>query len=130
MPDTSDNNATRVKQVRHECNTSALLVLHERHECDTSATQMTRVKKLLILITTGVKTCFHIPIFTIWQVKDYKERNNFILSTTFKNASFAYQNKFEKCPQKLEFVMVRAISKSYTLDCSCKSPCALPHSCA
>ena len=54
-------------------NTSAR---HERHECDT-------IEKILILITTRMKTYFHIPIFTMWQVKDYKERNNFILRTTF-----------------------------------------------
>ena len=29
--------------------------------------------------------------------------------------------------QKLEFVMVRAISKSYILDCSCEFFCAFPH---
>ena len=42
---------------------------HEWHKCDTSTTQ--------------IKTYFHSPAFTIWQVKDYKERNNFILKTTF-----------------------------------------------
>ena len=40
-------------------------------------------------------------------MKDYKERNNFILSTTFENASFPCQNTFEKCTTK-------ALSKSYT----------------
>ena len=33
-------------------------------------------------------------------MKDYKERNNFILSTSFKNASFPYQNELEKCTTK------------------------------
>ena len=61
VPDTSDTNATRVRHERHE-----------RHEW-----------KTLVLITTQMKTYFHTPIFTIWQVKDYKERNNFILRTTF-----------------------------------------------
>ena len=49
-----------------------------------------------------------------------------------KQLHFKYY--FYKCfipmksaPQKLEFLMVRAISKSYTLDCSCKSPCAFTH---
>ena len=31
-------------------------------------------------------------------------------------------------PQKLNFVMAKAISKSYNLDCSCKCPCRFPHS--
>ena len=29
--------------------------------------------------------------------------------------------------QKLNFVMDKAISKSYTLDCNCKCPCRLRH---
>ena len=84
MPDTSNTSATRATQMRHECETSAI-----------------RVKKISILVTTRVKTYFHIPIFTIWKAKDYKERNNLILSTTFGNASFpGGQNSFEKCTTK------------------------------
>ena len=30
------------------------------------------------------ETYFHTPVFTIWQVRGYKERNNFILRTTFQ----------------------------------------------
>ena len=56
---------------------------HERNECDKCATRTTRVK-IFDLITTQVKTFSHPYIFTaIWQMKDYKERNNFILRTTF-----------------------------------------------
>ena len=81
MPDTSDTTATRV--------------LHERRECDTS-------EKILVLITTKVKTYFDTPTFTICKVKDYKERNSFIPSTTFGNALFPCQNAFEKCTTKTE----------------------------
>ena len=31
-------------------------------------------------------------------------------------------------PQKLNFLMANAISKSYRLDCSCKCSCTFPHS--
>ena len=76
-----------------------------RHECytnDTSATfDFDFDLILLILITTRVKIYFHIPIFTIWQVKDYKGRNNFVLSTTIRNASLPCQNEFEKCTTKI-----------------------------
>ena len=34
----------------------------------------------------------------------------------------------KSAPQKLNFVMAKAISKSYTLDCSCKCSCTFPHS--
>ena len=33
-------------------------------------------------------------------MKDYKERNKFILRTTFGNASFPFQNEFKKCTAK------------------------------
>ena len=69
---------------------------------------------ILILITTRVKTYFHLPIFTMWQVKDCKEGNNFILSTTFENASFPWQNAIENCNTKTEK--------------SCKFSCKFPHS--
>ena len=76
MPDTSDTSATRMRYEQHECNTSETRATQMRHECDTSATRTTRVRrewKILILITTRVKVCFHIPTFTLWQVKDHKE---------------------------------------------------------
>ena len=102
---------TSVRHERHECNTSdtsATRALHERQDCDMG-------EKNLILITTRVKTYFHIPIFTIWQEKDYKERNNFILSTTFGNASFPCQNTFEKCSTKTRLCDGKSyIKKLYT----------------
>ena len=89
-----DTIATRATRLQHGCDTSATRVLHQRHECDTN--------EILILITTRVKTYFHIPIFSMWQVKDYKERNNFILTTTFGTALFQCHNAFEKCTTKTE----------------------------
>ena len=34
----------------------------------------------------------------------------------------------KSAPQNLNFLMIKAISKSCTLDCSCKSPSTFPHS--
>ena len=59
--------------------TSATRLRHNQYECNTSATWTTQV----ILITTRVNTYFQAPICTIRQVNEYKERNNFILRTTF-----------------------------------------------
>ena len=81
---TSNTSATRVKHEQRECNTSATRILRKRNEYDTSATRTTQVWhewKVLTLITTLVKAYFHTLIFAIWQVKDYKERNNFFLRT-------------------------------------------------
>ena len=35
---------------------------------------------------------------------------------------------FKSVPQRLDFVMAKAISNIYTLDCSCKCPCMVAHS--
>ena len=36
--------------------------------------------------------------------------------------------RLKSAPQKLNLLMVKAISKRCTLDCSCKCPCTFPHS--
>ena len=36
--------------------------------------------------------------------------------------------RLKSSPEKLNFVMEKAISKSYALDCSCKYPYTFPHS--
>ena len=65
---------------------------------------------------------FHTPVLAIWQIKDYKERNNFILRTTFGKCLFPCQNACEKCPTKTEFCNGKSyIKKLYTLDCSCNA---------
>ena len=58
----------------NECQKWTTRVRYERCESDTS-------EKFLILVTTRVKTYFHTHILAISQMKDYKERNNFILRT-------------------------------------------------
>ena len=69
----------------HECDTTATratLVQREWDMSDTCATWTTWVRyrwKTLILITRLVKKHFHTPILATHQVKNYKERNNFIL---------------------------------------------------
>ena len=135
MPGKSNTSSKRARHKQHECDTSETRVIHEWHECDTSATRVLHEQhqcyaseKILVLITIRVKRYFHIPTFTIWQVKDYKERNNFILSITFKNASFSCQMRLKIAPQKLNFVMVKTILKSYSLNCRCKFPWTFPHS--
>ena len=45
-------------------------VIIKQHECDTSTTQTTRVK----IFDFDKDTYFHTPVFTTWQLKDYKEK--------------------------------------------------------
>ena len=39
---------------------------------------------------------------------------------SFGNASFPCQNTIENCTAKMNLITAKAISKSYTLDCSCR----------
>ena len=41
---------------------------------------------------------------------------------------FHAKMRLKSAPQKLNFLMEKAISKSFTLDCSYKCPCTFPHS--
>ena len=118
--------ATLARRVRHEFDTSATRVLHERHECKTSGTRTTRVRhewKILILITTQVKTYFHALIFTcIYLVIIFTK--NYLLEIPHFHAKMVLKS----APQKLNFLIAKAISKLCTLDCSCKCHCTFPHS--
>ena len=113
--------ATWATQMQHDCNTrntSVTPVRNEQHECDTSASRTTRVRhewKILILTMTRVKIYFHTLIFTTWQVKDYKERNNFILRTTIWKCLVSIQNAFKKCTTKTKIFNDKALSKHCTL---------------
>ena len=117
MPDTSDANPRRVKHEWHKCNMSEIRATRVWRKCNTSATQTTRVRhecytndtsvtrvlhewKSFDFDNTRAKTYFRISIFIIWQVKDYKDRSNLILSTTFGNVSFPCRNAFEKYTTK------------------------------
>ena len=75
-----------------------------------------------------VKTYFSPPYITYignerLQEKQYHSRN-YLLKMPRSHAKMC----LESLPQKLNFVMGKAISKSYILDCSHKCPCMLPHS--
>ena len=41
---------------------------------------------------------------------------------------FHAKMRLKSAPQKLNFLMTKAISQRRTLGCSCKCPCTLPHS--
>ena len=60
-------------------------------------------------------------------MKDYKNRK--FLRTTFRLMTRSYAKmRLKSAPQNLNFVMTKAISKIYTLDCSYKCPYIFPHS--
>ena len=119
MPNT---NATLVTRMQHKCNTSR--TLHERHKCNTSATRTTRVQhewKILILITTPVKTNFQTLIISYIASEKIRGEEQFHTKNYLLEMSpFYAKMRSKSAPKKLNFLMAKAISKSCTLDCSCK----------
>ena len=98
---------------------------HQWLECDTSKTRTSRVRhkrKILILITALAKTYFQPLIFTIWQVKDYKERKNFILGTNFQKCLVS----IPKCPKKCATKTKLFNSISYVKTLNTRSQLQIP----
>ena len=83
---------------------------HERHEPDKKTTTATWVKN------------FDFDNDTRLQGKKQFHYMNYLL----KMPRFHSKMRLKSAPQNLNFVMAKAISKSYNLDCSWKTPCTFP----
>ena len=97
---------------RQECKASETRV---RHECYTN--EWDTSEKILILITAQVKHIFTFLylLFGKWKITKREQFHS--------NASFPYQNAFEKCTAKIGLC-----NGIYTLDCICKFRCTFPYS--
>ena len=149
VPETSNTSTTQVTRVKHECNTnntSVAQVRHEGHKCNTSATWVLIEPrecnrsgtwtalvehgwKILILISTRVKTYFHTPKISYManerlQGEEQFHSKNYLLEMYPSHAQMCLKS----APQKMSFVIAKSVSKSYILDFSCKNPCMFPHS--
>ena len=96
-----------------------------QHECYTNNTSEKRVKNIDFDNDTG-KNIFLLLTFTIWQLqgKEQFHTKNYL----FKMSRFHAKMRLKSPPQKINFLMAKAISKSCTLDCTCKYPCTFSHS--
>ena len=141
-------NKTSTTHERHECNTSATIATRVRYEWDTSGTSATKVKhecytydtsatrtprvrhewKILILKTTRVKTFSHHYIYYMASERLQGEEQFHSKNYLLEMSRFHAKMRLKHAPQKLNFIMEKAISKSFTLNCSCKCPCTFPHS--
>ena len=122
---TSTTLATQVRHERHECNKSAIQV---RHECYMNDTSATRVKNFDFDNDTGKNIFSHSYIYymasEILQRKEQFHTTNYLLELSCFHAKM----RLKSAPQKLNFLMEKATSKSCTLDCSYKCPCTFLHS--
>ena len=103
MPDTSDTSDTNTTRVWHEC-------------CP-NYTNATRVRNF----NFDNYTTFA-PLYWHGQEKFHSE--NYFLEIPSSYAKM----RLKSAPQKVNFVMAKAISKSYKVDCGCKCPFTFPHS--
>ena len=106
-------------------NTSAR---QERYECDTSDTNATRVKNADFDNDTD-KNIFSYPyIYYMASERLQREEQFHTKNYLLKISRFHAKMRLRSAPQKLNFLMAKAISKGFTLDCSCKCPCTFLHS--
>ena len=106
---TSDTTATRV----YTNNTSETRLLHERHA------SVTRVKNF---------DYFDIftPLYLLYGKWKITRRGT--ISLPLEMPCSHVKMRLKSAPQKLNFLMANAISKTYALDCSCKCPCTFLYS--
>ena len=138
MPDTSNSSATKTTRVQHEWDTSDTSATREptsaawttrmRHECYTNNTSATRVKNFDFDNETSKSTFLH-PYISYMandrlQGEEQFHSKNCLLEMHRSHAKI----RLKSVPQNLNFVIAKAISKCYTLDCSCKCPCIFLHS--
>ena len=69
------------------------------------------------------------PYFNYMVNERLQDEEQFYSKNCFVEMPCSYAKmRFESAPQKLNFEMAKAISESYTIDCSCKYICTFPHS--
>ena len=114
--DTSEARATRVK---YKCDTIATRTTRVQPECCTNDTSATRVKNLDFDNDTSKNIFSHPYIYYMARERLQREEKfdskNYLLEMPRSHAKM----RLKSAPQKLNFLMAKYISKSYTLDRSC-----------
>ena len=121
-----------MRHEQHECNPSATLATWVWHKCDTNASQVrheyyrndtsaTRVKIVDFDNDMGKNIFSHTYIY-------YKASERLQGEEQFHAKNYLYEMscfhaKMRLNVQHKNFLMTKVISKSCTLDCSCKRPC-------
>ena len=139
MPDTSNTIATEMQHNCNTCDTSPTRVWHKCdtietrktwvwHECYTNDTSATQVKNFDFDNDT-VKTIFSHPyIYYMASERLQQEEQLHTKNYRLKMSCFHSKMHLKSAPQKLNFLMAKAMSKICTLDCSCKCSCTFPDS--
>ena len=128
MPDTNDKSATRVTPVRHKCDTSATRTTRVPRECYTNDASATQVKKFDFYNDTSKNIFSHRYIYYMVSQRLQGEEQFHSKNYLVEMSRFHAKMRLKSAPQKLNFLMEKAIWKSCTLDWSCKCLSTFPHS--
>ena len=99
-----------------------------QHECYTKDTSAARVKNFDFDSDTSKNIFLHPYIYYMASERLQGEEQFHTKNYLLEMSRFHAKMRLKSAPQKLIFLMVKAISKSCTLDCSSKCPCTFPHS--
>ena len=77
---------------------------------------------------TGKNISSHLYIYYMASERLQEEEQFHTKNYLLEMSCFHAKMRLKSAPQKLNFLMAKAISKRCTLDCSCKCTCTFPHS--
>ena len=101
---------------------------HERHKCCKNDTNATRVKNF-DFDNDMRENIFSHPCISYMENEKLKGEEKFHSKNYLLEMPRSHAKMYSKsAPQKLNFVMAKPISNSYTLDCSYKCSFRFPHS--
>ena len=108
--------------MQQEGNTSETGATQVQHKCytnDTSATQMTQIKNFDFDNEMSKNIFSHPYIYYMASERLQGEEQFHTKNYLLEMSRFHAKMRLKSAPQKLNFLMAKAISKSCSLDCSC-----------
>ena len=120
--------ATSATRARRKCGTSTTLTKRVQHECYANSTSATRVKNFDFDHHTSKNIFSHHCIYYMASERLQGEEQFHSRNYLLEMSRFHAKMRLKSASQKLNFLMEKTISKSCTLDCSCKCPSTFRHS--
>ena len=112
VPDTNDTSATKGRHERYTNDSTAIRVRNFHFDNDTNENISQKTQPYISYMANE-----------ILQGEEQFHSKNYLSEIPRSHAKM----HLKSAPQKLNFAMPKVISKSYTLDCSCKCRCTFSH---
>ena len=114
--------------MQNKCDTSAARTKRVRRECYTNGKSATRVKNFDFDNDTSKNIFSHPHIYYMASERLQEEEQFHSKNYHLEMPPFHAKIRLKGAPQKLNFLVAKAMSKGCTLDCCCKCSCSFPHS--